>query len=112
MTPTAKKISIGWTRDMPARIGCCSTPCNYMKIDPSTGDIIWQKLIGDGIKTTPWVLCVQPLVGTNDMLVIAGRSRGFGPMTLFRVDPDGAKVWSYYLGSAGITKRSVGSDGT
>lgn len=104
---------------MPARTGCCAT--NFAKLDPATGAIVWNKrILGNAVAPAyvPAIYRVEPLRGTNDMLVTV--SDGANGASLCRVDSSGNQVWFYHgVGGAHIPTsqtlpiyRIFGSDGT
>ncbi len=111
-----------------SRPGCCFA--NLIKLDPSTGAVIWKRRIpGDGLLEKPRVFRVEPLRGTNDVLVSMESSLGGNYGTICRVDASGDQVWSYSYTTAfggrdyrpvcangngiiGLENRVMGSNGT
>lgn len=73
--------------------GCpCCGHYNLLKIDPSTGAIVWSTLVPgppSGGMPNPDAYRVCALKGTNDVMV----SNGY--QTLSRVDSTGSQVWHY-----------------
>lgn len=98
---------------MPAGMRCCKKYYNFCKINPSTGAIVWKSLIvGDGSLSNPSVFKVEPLRGTNDMLVSV-QQYSSTYTSLCRVDSTGAMLWHYdYLARNFPGTRDFGSDGS
>lgn len=98
---------------MTARPCCCSKPYyNLCKIHPATGAIIWRALVpGNGIGN-PNAYRIEPLRGTNDVIVEIGNTGGG---TLCRVDSTGVQQWwlsGYGDGSMAGRTFGVSSGGT
>lgn len=113
---------------MPARpCKCCTKMMNLQKMDPTTGAILWTALIpGDGIRPDPSVtsgsvgsydlfqpsaMRIEPLHGTNDILVGVKEPRTWrslapnGPVVA-RVDSTGSQQW-HYPGHPGMSNDSL-----
>lgn len=88
---------------MGARSICCQY--NLAKLDPVTGSIIWQRLIrGDASTRLPQITRVEPLRGTNDIIVGVASASSSTYSTISRVDTSvGAQVWNY-AGSSSLPK--------
>jgi len=93
-----------------ANTGCCRF--NLMQIDPSDGLIIWKRAIygtlPQKIPFLPGLDRIEPLHGTNDVIVMAAGS-------ITRVDPSGKQIWSqagFLDSSADGVKRPFDVDAT
>jgi hypothetical protein len=84
------------------KCGCCQGPWNVMKIDPSNGNILWKVAVG----TSANALSIEPLSGTNDVLVPTSDKQ------LFRINSSGVATNLLSGLSQTIGFRQFDSDGT
>lgn len=86
---------------MGANLSCCNSFVNLMKLDPTTGAIIWKKKISfDGTLPKPIIQRVEPLRGTNDVLVSSTITSSFSELA--RVSSSGTQAW-YYKSAVGYS---------
>jgi len=106
------------------RTGCCCK--NFAQMNPSTGAINWLEYVpGDGVGSCQSIVRVEPLRGTNDLLVMTQNSTQVF-CSLCRVNNSGQQIWcfsstvyggtTYYPCGVYLTytqqRRIFGSDGT